>query len=182
MTRGALPELENPHPMRLSLPALYQEDDFTTRFVSAFDTVLAPLIATLDCVDAYFDPSLAPLDLVAWLSTWVGLELDENWSDSQQRRLVAAAVELASWRGTRRGLVELLRIYAGVDEDAIEIEDSGGVGSSPTPDGPIPGAPTNNLVVTVRTNGDEVDMTRVERLVAMAKPAHVTHEVKVASR
>lgn len=178
--RGMIAGLENPHPMRLSMPALYQEDDFTNRFVSAFDEVLATILQTVDSVDAYFDPTLAPMDFVAWLAQWVGLELDENWSDEQQRRLVGRAVELASWRGTARGLVDLLRIYAGLPEEAIEIEDNGGVSHSQTPNASFPGEATPRLVVRIRSADEgDVDVTRVERLVAMAKPAHLPHQVEV---
>jgi len=39
--RGLVRALISPHPLGETLPALYQEDDFTQRFVSAFDAALA---------------------------------------------------------------------------------------------------------------------------------------------
>lgn len=177
--RGLIPGLENPTPMRLAMPALFQEDGFTNRFVSAFDDALAPVLTTLDCIDAYLDPALTPPDFLPWLAAWVGIELDENWSEAQQRRLIGSAVALASWRGTRRGLVGLLSAYAGVPEDAIEVEDSGGVAHAQSANSPVPGSSTPTLVVRIRATDDGIDVTRVERLVALAKPAHLPHDVEV---
>jgi phage tail-like protein len=91
------------------MPAPFQGDSFTERFLSAFDDIIAPVLTTLDTIDAYLDPWLTPPDFLPWLAGWVGAELDENWSEQQQRRLVATAVDLLQWRGTRRGTVELIR-------------------------------------------------------------------------
>ncbi|MGH9198184.1 MAG: phage tail protein, partial [Acidimicrobiia bacterium] len=76
--RESAPDLETPYPLGQTLPAIFQEDDFALRFVSAFDRVLAPVISTLDNVSAYLDPKIAPPDFVEWLAGWVGLALDEN--------------------------------------------------------------------------------------------------------
>lgn len=180
--RGLVPELLNPHPLGLSLPALYQDDEFTQRFMSAFDDVVAPLPMTLDNFAAYLDPMLAPIDFVGWLAGWVGLELDENWSEEEQRRLVARSVGLYQWRGTRRGISELIHHYLDIDEDAIEVTDSGDVAWSVTPGSDPPGSARPSMKVQVRVDHpDRVDRGRLERLVAAAKPAHVDHEVEVVT-
>src|SRR5215468_4745376 len=102
---GMQSRLDSPHPLREQLPAVYLDDDFTVRFTYAFDEVLAPLFATLDCLSAYLDPRLAPDDFVTWLAGWVAFPVDEGWTLAQRRELVARAVELHRWRGTPRGLV-----------------------------------------------------------------------------
>lgn len=180
--RGAVPGLVNPHPLATSLPSLYQGESFTERFLSVFDDALAPLFATLDSMDAYLDPRLTPPDFLPWLAGWVGIELDGNWSEAQQRRLLARAVALLQWRGTRRGLVELICHYLDVDEEAVEVEDSGGISWSVTPGAAPPGAAVPTVRVQVGAGTDmEVDVGRLERLVRAAVPAHVAPLVEVGT-
>jgi phage tail-like protein len=168
--RAAVPGLPSPHPLTERLPAVFQEDEFTLRFVSAFDDLLAPVFATLDCFDAYLDPSLAPPDLLAWLATWVALDLDEPGRD-----LVRHAVTLHRWRGTRRGLVERVRLLTGGE---VEVADTGGCSWSNEPGTPIRGEDPPRVDVTVRASGP-VDLPRLRAAVAAAVPAHVTTTVEV---
>lgn len=177
--RGTIPGLVNPHPLVTALPSLYQGSSFTERFLSAFDDLLAPLFTTLGTVDAYLDPRLAPADFLPWLAGWVGIELDENWSEEQQRRLIAEGVSLLQWRGTRRGLVDLIGNYLGVEETAVVVEDSGGVAWSATPNGPLPGSGVPTVLVRVAGTDGEVDLARLERVVESAVPAHVAPTVEV---
>ncbi|MBW3578951.1 MAG: phage tail protein [Actinobacteria bacterium] len=180
--RGTVEGLINPHPLATALPAVYQGEGFTERFLSAFDDALAPVMSTLENLDAYLDPSLCPPDFLPWLAGWVGLELDENWTLAQQRRLVATTVELLQWRGTRRGLVELIQRFLGIGEDHIEVTDSGGVTWSVAPGSAPPVSTPPTLKVRVRVaSPDEVDDRRLEHLVAASTPAHVTYEVEVVA-
>ena len=55
--RGLVPDLISPHPLGSTLPVVFREDDFTQRFCAGLDDVLAPVIATLDSLPAYFDPA-----------------------------------------------------------------------------------------------------------------------------
>ncbi|HEY0494089.1 MAG TPA: phage tail protein, partial [Candidatus Dormibacteraeota bacterium] len=102
--RGLVNSLASPHPLGQYLPGLYQEDDFAQRFLSAFDSALAPIFVTLDNLNAYMDPWLAPEDFLDWLGSWFGLTLDESWSVQRRRTLVANAFEFYRMRGTSRGL------------------------------------------------------------------------------
>lgn len=171
--RGLIPGLDTPHPMGLMLPAVYQEDDLAQRLVSGLDEGLAPIFATLDCLDAYFDAWLTPRDFLEWLAGWVGVALDENWPLERQRALVGEMVSLYGRRGTVRGLRDLLAVCTGVE---VAVADSGGVTWSATPGSPLPGSATPRLVVQFRAG--TADPAQVERLVAEAKPAHVPHVVE----
>lgn len=178
--RGHVGGSASPHPMGLALPAVFHADDLAQRFTSGLDELVAPLVSTLDCFDAYLDPRLAPADFVSWLAGWVGLVLDENWPLDRQRVLVASAVELYRWRGTRRGISEHVELYTGV---APEIEESGGAAWSPVPGGDAPGDARPTLTVRVVVDDPAaVDAVRLDRLVAAAKPAHVSHRVEVRAR
>jgi phage tail-like protein len=159
------------------MPGIYHDDDLCQRFLAGLDEVLAPVLCVLDNLDAYFDPALAPDDFVAWLATWVGLALDENWGLARQRALVARAAELYSWRGTLRGLAAHVAIYTGAEP---EVTDSGGCSWSAVPGGDLPGTWPPRVTVRVRAS-DPADARRVEEIVATAKPAHVEHEVEVVA-
>jgi len=176
--RGAVAGLENPHPLVRTLPALLQEDGFAQRFTAALDEVLAPVISTLDNLDAYLDPDLTPTDFVGWLAHWIGLALDENWPLERQRRLVARAGELYRWRGTIRGLREHVALYTGEEP---EVSDSGGCRWSLTPRTEPPGSPGARVTVKVRLrHPTREDVQRIDALVAAAKPAHAVHTIEVA--
>lgn len=170
--RGTVEGLESPHPLGLELPSPYAEDDFAQRFVAGLDEVLAVVFVTLDNLDAYFDADLAPADFLAWLATWVGVDLDENWTMERRRALVRRAVTLYGMRGTVAGLQELLELSTGAQ---VEISDSGGVAWSPVPGGELPGTP--DATVTVRVQGADVDAKRIATLVRDAVPAHIACEV-----
>lgn len=180
--RGMVDGLANPFPLAFSMPTPYQGDSFTERFLSVFDDILAPVLTTLDTFDAYLDPSLTPPDFLPWLANWVGIEIDENWSEEQQRRLIATAIELLQWRGTRRGTIDLIHRFLGIDADRIEVVDSGGVSWSVTPGGPVPGTTPATLTVRVEVaDPDAVDARRLEQLIAMSEPAHVASKVEVVA-
>lgn len=176
MTRAAIPGLPTPHPIGEQLPALYADDALAQRFTAGLDTVLAPVFATLDNLPAYFDPRLAPADFVDWLATWVGVE-PGRMPEELRRTLVARAVELHRWRGTRRGLAERLRLCLGV---RAEIVDGGGVTWSTTPGAELPPEPSGELLVRVRpAEGRPVDEREVLDLVTASCPVHLSCRVEI---
>ena len=177
--RGHVPDLDTPHPLGLTLPAVYHEDDLAQRFLAGLDEVLSPVISTIDNFHAYIDPRLAPEDFLPWLAGWVGLELDEHWPVARRRRLIAIAGELFSRRGTALGLRQLLEVYTAGD---VEVTETGGCTWSPSPGAEPPGEAVPRVTVRVRpAAGRPVDEEQVRTLVARATPAHVIHEVEVVS-
>jgi phage tail-like protein len=125
--RYLLPDQTIPNPARLSsymeyLPGCYQADapNFLNRFLLIFESVLGPLQRTIGQLEYYYDPKVAPYELMPWLATWVGLVLNENWSIADRRKLIGRAAELYRLRGTRRGLSEYLKIFTGVTPRIIE--------------------------------------------------------------
>jgi phage tail-like protein len=179
--RGTVEELATPHPLGYLLPALYHDNDIAQRFTGALDVVLAPVLATLDSSHAYVDPLLAPLDFVEWLAEWVGVELDASWPEARQRALVARAADLFAWRGTARGVSDLVAIYTGVVPEIVESGATAWTGAPP-PSGELPGFAAGEMVVRVRVepgDAEAIDPIRLDRLVAAAKPAHIAHRVEV---
>ncbi len=177
--RGAA-ALPTPQPLGPALPALYQEDDFTTRFVSGFDEVLAPVFSALDNFPSYIDPALTPEDFLSWLNSWVGFASDERMPLDRRRALIRAAVEVYQWLGTVRGLRAHIALLTG---DEPDIEESGGVASSTETGSALPGSDVPRLVVRVgRRAARAVGESELRRIVGASRPAHIPFEVEVATK
>jgi phage tail-like protein len=177
--RALIEGLETPHPIGLELPGLFQDDDFTQRFTSALDEVFAPIFVTLDAIEAYVDPWLAPEDFLMWLSDWVGVPVEDDLPEDRKRALVARAVTLHAWAGTAKGIADLLEVYTGVRP---ELEESGAASWSTTPDSELPGSAAATLTVRFRVpEPDALDRNRIERLLATTLPAHVITTLEVTT-
>jgi phage tail-like protein len=169
--RDGVPGLPTPLPIAERLPAVYLDDDFTVRLTGALDEVLAPIFLTLDCFAGYLDPRLAPEDFVSWLADWVAFPVDESWTAGQRRELVAHAVQLHRWRGTKRGLAEHVKLLTGGD---VDIADSGLCAWSDRAGGPLPGDGPPQVMVRVRVpDVSAVDQRRLRQVVVELVPAHV---------
>jgi phage tail-like protein len=177
--RGTVAGLGTPYPLETLLPSVLQEDSFTRRLVAGMDEVLAPVVSTLDCLEAYLNPLLAPEDFLEWVSTWFSEVLDENWPPQRRRRFVAEAVAMFRTRGTVAGLRRELELSSG---GRAEITESGGVTWSLRPEAALPGEPAPRLAVRVVM--DDVSTVRqvaLDNLVKAAKPAHIVHSLEVVS-
>ncbi|HEX4061760.1 MAG TPA: phage tail protein [Streptosporangiaceae bacterium] len=177
--RGGVEGLGTPYPLHTLMPALYQEDSFTLRLTLAVDQVLSPVISTIDCLEAYVDPMLAPDDFLQWLSSWFGERLDQEWPAARRRRFVAECVELFRTRGTVAGLRRQLELGTG---GRVEIAESGGVSWSAKPGGELPGEDVPRLAVRITVeDASAVDEKAIAALIRAAKPAHVVHRLEVLS-
>lgn len=174
--RGTAAGLATPYPLATLLPPVLQEDPIAVQLTAALDDVLAPVIATLDCLHAYVDPDLAPRDFLEWLAGWVGAVLDERWPQARQRITVARAVELYRLRGTVAGLRAHVEVATG---GVVEVVDSGGVSWSQSPSEEPDGPEETELLVRVRPPaGAGTDAAAVHAIVAAVKPAHIPHRVE----
>ncbi len=183
--RKALPDLASPHPIGQSLPAIYLADPFTQLLCEGLDDVLAPVLATLDCLPAYLDPSTAPADALGWLASWLGVSLDAHLSQARSREVVAHGVERTGHRGTTVGLREAVAdaFETAAEADDIEIIDPGGAQWSLTPGSPLPGEPDGELVVRLRVADPAgADTRRLDAVVTANKPAELRHRVEVSPR
>jgi phage tail-like protein len=176
--RGTVPGLPAPYRIADLLPSVYQElDPFVLRFTAGLDDVLAPILATLDNLDAYVDPMLAPEDFLDWLADWVGAVLDENAPLPLRRVAVARAAALHRTRGTVAGLRTSLELLTGA---RVEVADSGGASWSSAPSAGPSGE--SDAWVAIRISlpaGSAVSDRVIESAVTAAKPAHVQHSVEV---
>ena len=181
-------ELHNPHPIAEKLPGVYREsfldeyrrtarEPFATRFISALDSVLAPVLATLDNVESYFDADTTPEDFLGWVGSWVAASVDAGWPEDRRRAFVGQAAELYRRRGTADGLRDHVQIHTG---GIVEVIENGASSWSATADGKLPGTPEAVVVVRVTVDDpDAIDKVRLDELVQSSKPAHVVHRVEV---
>jgi len=107
------------------LPAIYSGDkeskDFLERFLSIFETAWSGIEGKIDNISRYFNAAAAPSgEYLSWLAAWIGLVLDENWSEDKRRELVRLAPELYKIRGTKDGLRRHVEIYTGMRPPIIE--------------------------------------------------------------
>ncbi|MGL4649159.1 MAG: phage tail protein [Caldilineaceae bacterium] len=102
------------------LPAVFERDVIMSRFLMAFESFWAPLEQQVNTIDAYFDPGLMSLPMLNWLADRMDLEIDDEWDEAVQRRMMASAVRLFRKRGTRDGLQELLEVYTGGEVTIVE--------------------------------------------------------------
>lgn len=163
--------------LRENLPGIYGEGDFGMRFVSAFEALLDPLVAALDNLPEHFDPVYAPRDVLDLLTSWLGLEHDEARSGEERRMIVRMAPELMRRRGTREGLELALGLaFPGVP---FRVQDSGSVTWSLDADEEPEPAKETGFVVYCDVPLSESRLAAVARLIDQAKPAHVSHRLRV---
>jgi phage tail-like protein len=162
--------------LRGSLPAVYRENDFAMRFVGVLETVLDPIVTTLDSLTAYVDPRLAPPDMIEVLAFWLGIELDESMDDATRRELLLHSAEATRWRGTRKGLEMALRLT--FPDLPLRVEDEGGVVfTRDASSEPAPAA--NRFIVYCDTPIPAKRQAVVARVIEEQKPLHVAYRLRV---
>lgn len=162
--------------LRKRLPEIYQDDGFGVRFLEGLETLLDPIVATLDALPAYVDPDLAPRDVLDLLAAWLGLTVDESWPDDRVRDALRLAGKLGQKRGTKEGLELALAIA--FPEHPLRVEDGGKVTWSADPDA-SPAPSPNSFVVYCDKSLGEADQARIARVIEQAKPIHVGYRLRV---
>jgi phage tail-like protein len=170
------------------LPAIYKKDEFTGRFLRIFEDILQPIEGVVDNVAYYLDPGVTPEPILPWLASWLGLALDERWPINSRRRLVASAVELYRWRGTRKGLSEFLTIYTGVTPQITE--STGRPGTSLGPNTKLGvntylggGGGAFGFIVTIHAEDlSKIDVNTVRAIIQIQKPAHTTYSLNMTGQ
>ncbi|MFL5674988.1 MAG: phage tail protein [Chloroflexota bacterium] len=151
--------------------------------LDVMETLHAPVESVLGGLDHYLDPRLATPAFVPYLAGWVDLDwllvADPSAPMAATatlasglgtlRELVAAAAELARWRGTARGLLRFLDTATGVPGFAIE-ENVTGDDRKPRP---------FHLRI-VGPAGAEKYRPLIERVIVAEKPAYATYELVFA--
>ena len=156
------------------LPVGMVDDEFLVRFLSIFQTITDTVFHQIDTLPHMFDPTVAPDTQVRLMGQWVGVDwIDPSLDDELQRRTVLEYADMLPWRGTRRGMQQLLETISG---GPATVTDSGGVYH----EGEAPAAPPH-VRLEVESTGwaDDEDLVQI---VKSELPATVTFELRVAGR
>ena len=165
------------------LPALYRDDEFMGQFLLIFESIMKPLVSTVDNLAMYFDPLVTPESLLPWLASWVDLALDPTWPIERRRELLKSAAELYRWRGTRRGLAEYLRIYTGTAPEISEYIPGMRLGNETRLgiDTQLGSAGEgHHFTVSLKLDGDSnVNTSTIKAIIEAQKPAHTVYTLHV---
>jgi phage tail-like protein len=110
------------------LPRTFSRDEpaasFLLRYLAMFEGFLGETEARAVDRDLLLDARSAPDEVLPWLSSFVGLVLDERWASAPaprgqsprdaRRKFIEEAVWLFRFRGTLPGLKRFIEIYAGI--------------------------------------------------------------------
>jgi phage tail-like protein len=106
------------------LPAVYQEDDESRRFLERFLTIFKSgfddFDERIDRLHEVVDPYLTRAAYLPWLAGWVALTRDPQWSEAHLREQIATAVVRYRRRGTPDGLRDAIRAYTGAESTILE--------------------------------------------------------------
>jgi len=178
-------------------PEIYQESEFTGKFLKIFEKILtgiddgAPLDhpgieQVLDGISDLFDAEKTPLEFLDWLASWAALELPGAWPEDLKRSLVPEIVQLYKKRGTKEGLENFLKIYAGggvyIDEWLSPLQV--GVNSTIGRDTVLGGGPPDFFAVEVILPEPDLELkakkeAEVRAIIDREKPAHTYYQLEV---
>jgi phage tail-like protein len=175
-SRPAPPAASARRIMRERLPGIYQDQDFSMRFIGALEEVLDPIVGLLDALPEHFRADLAPADILELVTGWLGIELNESQPTFERREVVRRAAELGRRRGTRRGLE--LALSLGFPALPFRVEDGGGVVYATDP-AKLTEAPAPSFIVYCDQPIPEDRQAAVARLIEQVKPAHVRYKLRV---
>jgi phage tail-like protein len=148
--------------------------------LGVMETLQTPVEAVLDSLHRHLDPRQAPPRFVPYLAGWVDLDWlllatpDQPAATATPlasgmghlRELVAAAVEIARWRGTAGGLLRFLDTATGIPGFGVE--------ENVTGDPPIPRAFHLRILAPAAA---EPYQPLIERVIVAEKPAYATYEL-----
>ncbi len=166
------------------LPSIYRQDAVLRQVLRIFEAVMVPLERVVDALPLYTDPAMAPDEFLPWLAHWVGVALDGDWPIERRRALIADAVEIHRWRGTRRGLTLHLRAYTGTEPliqehyEGFVLSPESGLGWN-THLTPAVRNPVLFVITVPVPEPRRVDPMVLRAIVEADKPAHTSYRLRV---
>ena len=121
------------------LPRVMSADPVLRSLVLAFEEVADTVQERIDSVEYQMDTGLASPEMLQFLGSWLGVELEPTDPAEYRRSMVREVGRLLGWRGTRFGVEALLEAATGA---RVTVTDNGGVYGQ---NDKVP--PTDNVVV-----------------------------------
>ncbi len=137
-------------------------ENFLSRFLAIIESILLPLHWTAENFDLFLAIDSSPTDFLPWLRNWFLLTGAPEWSEKQQRELLADAHRIFSRRGTRWSLEQILSIYIGKRPRIIDDSED---------------LPPHKFRVLMPVRKGDVDESFVERIINEHKPAHTQYSL-----
>ena len=147
------------------LPGIYH-DDFMSRFLALFESILFPIEWNIDNFDLFLDPGTAPTEFLPWLMNWFEISFNSTWSEEQRRKLLREANQIYARRGTKWALSRVLEIYMGQPPEIIENSD----GLSPY-----------TFKVRIPLAPKDVNQELIEQLINSNKPAYTAYSIEYSN-
>jgi phage tail-like protein len=183
----------SPEPVRLEtfLPELFWDGGAPSqvgseihRLVRIIESLFAGFGEEIENIPDLFDPHAAPTDFLPWLASWMALILRADWDESQQRAVLAKIIPLYAKRGTKSGIEEYLKIYAGegvtIKDDLSPLQ----IGASSTVgvDTVVGGQPPYFFIVNVAFAEPDPERIKlkvkaVRDVLDIEKPAHTFYQL-----
>ncbi|WP_031077816.1 hypothetical protein [Streptomyces sp. NRRL S-118] len=161
------------------LPQVMVRDPLLAAFVLGCEETVDSVGHHLDDLEYMLDMELASPEMLAYLASWLGIELqaltvaDSEEGRAAQRRLIRAVGENLGRRGTAVGLETLLGALTG---SRAEVSDSGGVFG---PDDRIPAA--DNTVRVVLDHTGRLSERQIKAVIEEELPIGVGYTLTIRS-
>jgi phage tail-like protein len=166
------------------LPRMFRgpEHELLGRFLLIFQRMIEPIERTIDNRAYYLNPAVAPAPFLHWLAAWLDLAAIDELDEGRLRLLIARAVELYRWKGTRRGMRDELELRTGARALVVEHFDGLRLGQDAALGVNTQlGQPRDSTVIVTLVwphSPDLEEQRRADELVGEIKPAHVGHVVR----
>lgn len=146
------------------LPSIYSDDDFVGRYLLIFESIMMPIIWTVDNFDQYLFPDMAPIEWIQWITSWFDILVIPELPKERQQAILKQVGWLFLRRGTRAGLERLLELYFGVMPEIIEPDDE-----------------PCHFIVRLSLSSSEVHISRdmIEKLIQTQKPAFASFALEL---
>jgi len=96
------------------LPDVYREDrhsaSFIDRYLASVEGMFTAFESRIENAHVLFDVTTLDSDYLAWLASWLGATIEPGWDEARLRLFIQHAFELFGQRGTRRGMIEAIRL------------------------------------------------------------------------
>ena len=119
------------------LPRTMAQDPVLRNFVTAFEEVADTVRERIDSIEHQVDTGLASPEMLQFLGSWLGLELEPTDPAEYRRSMVREVGRLLGWRGTRYGVEALLEAATGARVTVLDVGGVYGQNDAVPPENPV---------------------------------------------
>jgi phage tail-like protein len=119
------------------LPRTMAQDPVLRNFVTAFEEVADTVRERIDSIEHQVDTGLASPEMLQFLGSWLGIELEPTDPAEYRRSMVREVGRLLGWRGTRYGVEALLEAATGARVTVLDVGGVYGQNDTVPPENPV---------------------------------------------